>query len=468
MGVLGTKKVFGIHKCSMELPARTIKAASRGDSLIFKSIYALQHYICSVNVERSERTGNDRGALSSEVVGVEDDVVAVAVFESLLRLESLAEHVCGNQRSSEGSDCFGEVGVEIYLVAFFADVNVDRALRIHEEVLLLTEALGAAEICVAVDPDGELVEMGLCDLHHVGRVGLQVELLDPVFVEGVVVPDVGADYALFFPDLAVVEAGNQGFLRVLLEEDVVIETVVAVEDRHEAHDFGPVREVVRRVAPVGALADGCECAADEVVDHCDALCCDAERCVGEQDVVVNQCRAVADFDEDVFAAHAALKRCCVFWTLVVVQEIARDACALSFPVGPDAHDAVVDVVASHDDVDRCVELDAGNFGAAQFHHVVDVVDVVVFDDGEDCAHAADDAALFTVVDVVAADDVTADVFFEPAVILAAADCVTLHLCGALQVFVCEVVIVLGIQVFAEADAGALGEVDFVVFDDPAL
>ena len=29
MGVLGTKKVFGIHKCSMELPARTIKAASR-------------------------------------------------------------------------------------------------------------------------------------------------------------------------------------------------------------------------------------------------------------------------------------------------------------------------------------------------------------------------------------------------------------------------------------------------------
>ena len=43
--------------------------------------------------------------------------------------------------------------------------------------------------------------MCLCDLHHVGRVAVHVELLDPVFVERIVIPDVSADYALFFPDL---------------------------------------------------------------------------------------------------------------------------------------------------------------------------------------------------------------------------------------------------------------------------
>ena len=129
---------------------------------------------------------------------------------------------------------------------------------------------------------------------------------------------------------------------------------------------------------------------------------------------------------------------------------------------------MVDVIASHYDVDGCVELDACNFSTAQFHHVVDVMDVVVFDDGEYCTHTADDAALLTVVDVVAADDVAADVFLEPAVILAAAYRVTLHLRRALELLICEVVVVLGIKIFSETDTGALCEVDFVVFNDPAL
>ena len=115
-----------------------------------------------------------------------------------------------------------------------------------------------------------------------------------------------------------------------------------------------------------------------------------------------------------------------------------------------------------------MELDAGNFSAAKFHHVIDVMNVVVFDDGENSAHTTDDAALLAVVDVVAADDVAADVLLEPAVVLSSADCITLHLRGALKMLICEVVVVLRIQILAEADAGALGEVNFVVFDDPAL
>ena len=428
------------------------KAVSRGDSLISDLIIALQNYVDAFDIECCERTGNDGASLRAEVVCIEDDVVAVLIFESLLGLKSFAENVGGDEVGSECAYCICEVGVEVDLVTFFAHVDIDFGLIVHEEVLLFAEALCASKISVAFDPDGKVVEVSLCDLHHVGRVTFEVELLDPVFVERVVVPDVGAYDAFFLPDLAVVEAGDEGLLRMLLEKDVVIESVIAVEDRHEAHDFCSVRHMVRCVAPVGAFAYGCECAADEVMYHGDALCCDTKRCVGQEDIVVDQCRTMTYLYEDILAAHAALERCSVFRTLVVVEEILRNACALSFPVSPDAHYAVVDVVPSHDDVDSCVELDAGNFRAAQFHHVVDVVNVVVFNDGEYCAHTSDDAALLAVVDIVAPDDVAADVLFEPAVILASADCVTLHLCGALQVFICEVVIVLRIQVFSESDA----------------
>ncbi len=412
----------------------------------------LQHYIDAFDIECSERAWNNGRTLCAEIVCVEDDVVAILIFESLLRLKCLAEDVGGDKFRSERTDGICEIGVEINLVIFFAHVDMDVSLIVHKEVLFFAETQSTAEISVSVDPDGELAEMRLSDLHHVGRVTFEVELLDPFLIERILIPDMCSDHALFDFDPAVIESRYQGSLRVLLEEDVVIESVIAVEDRHEAHDFGPVRHVVRSVAPVCACTYGCECAADEVMDHGDALCCDTKRCVGQEDIVVDQCRAVTDFDEDVFAAHAAIERCGVFRTLVVVQEVLCNSRSLCFPVSPDAHDAVMDVISSHDDIDRCVELDAGNFRAAQFHHVVDVVDMVVFDDRENSAHTADDAALLAVVDVVAADDVAADVFLEPAVILSSADCVTLHLRGALKMFICEVMVVLGIQVLAEADA----------------
>ena len=140
----------------------------------------------------------------------------------------------------------------------------------------------------------------------------------------------------------------------------------------------------------------------------------------------------------------------------------------ALPVAPDAHGAVVDVVAAEDDVDRGVQLDAGDLGAAELHHVVDVVDVVVLNDGEHRAHAADDAALLAVVDVAAAHDVAAHILLQPAVILAAAHGVALHLGGALHVLHGEVVVVVRVKILAQRDAGALAVADLAVLDDPAL
>ena len=90
-----------------------------------------------------------------------------------------------------------------------------------------------------------------------------------------------------------------------------------------------------------------------------------------------------------------------------------------------------------------------NLRAALLHHVVDMVNVVVLDHTEDTAHAADNAALLTVMDVVAADDMASDVFLQPSVILAAAYGVTLHLRRAFYLLISKIMVVIRIKIFAK-------------------
>ena len=60
---------------------------------------------------------------------------------------------------------------------------------------------------------------------------------------------------------------------------------------------------------------------------------------------------MAHLDEDILAFHAAFGPCAEIRTVVVVQQVLRDARALRLPVAPDAHRAVMDMVAADlDDV----------------------------------------------------------------------------------------------------------------------
>ena len=173
-------------------------------------------------------------------------------------------------------------------------------------------------------------------------------------------------------------------------------------------------------------------------------------------------------DKNILASHSSFERLCVIRSLVVVKEILSDSCSLRLPVRPYSHDTIVNPVAPHGNVDGGMHLDAGDFCPAQFHHIVDVVDVIVFYYGEHSSHAPDDSALLAVVDVVAPYDVASDFFLEPSVVLSLANGVTLHLCGALHVLVCKIVVVVRIAVFSHADSGTLAVADFTVFYYPTL
>ena len=83
----------------------------------------------------------------------------------------------------------------------------------------------------------------------------------------------GAALAVFAEGLGRVAVRKDGDIPgwPFLHKDIVIETVVTVQESHEPHHFGIVGHMVRRVTGAGPPAYRGEGAADQVVDHGDAL-----------------------------------------------------------------------------------------------------------------------------------------------------------------------------------------------------
>ena len=202
--------------------------------------------------------------------------------------------------------------------------------------------------------------------------------------------------------------------------------------------------------------------------HGDALGGQPERGVGEQNVIVDEGWAVAYFHKEILTHHASFQLFGVSRTLVVMEEVLGYPYALSFPITPDSHGAVMNIIAAEGDVDGGVHLDTGDFCSAKLHHVVDMMDVVVFNDGEYSAHPSADTVLLAVVDVAAADDMAAHFFFKPSVILTTAYGVPLHLGRTFDMLVGKIMLVVRIQIFAQGDAGTFAVADITVLDDPAF
>ena len=96
------------------------------------------------------------------------------------------------------------------------------------------------------------------------------------------------------------------------------------------------------------------------------------------------------------------------------------------------------------------------------------MNVVVLDQGEHAAEVPDYAGLAAVMDMAAPHDMRTDVLLVPTFVTRLQDAVTLGLCTILVFPFQPLVVVVGLQIFAERNAGAFGLVDFAVLDDPAF
>jgi hypothetical protein len=116
---------------------------------------------------------------------------------------------------------------------------------------------------------------------------------------------------------------------------------------------------------------------------------------------------------------------------------------------------MVDMVTAKDYINGSMHFNSGNFCSAKLHHIINMVDMVVLDDTKRTAHTANNATLFTMVDVTAADYMAAYFFFQPTVIYATAYSIAFHLSGTLYMFICEIMLIVRIKIFAQRNTGTL-------------
>ena len=146
-----------------------------------------------------------------------------------------------------------------------------------------------------------------------------------------------------------------------------------MQDGHETGDLCPVTDMIGRIAgltlpvdnAVHTRIDQAEGTQHQVVHTGDSFTGHRDPDLRQQDVVVDQCRTVPDFDEDIIAEHRTSGRQDPVRAVVVVHQVAGDPRLLRLPVTPDSHDTVVNIIAPDCHVDRCMQLDAGRLCAAQ-------------------------------------------------------------------------------------------------------
>ena len=226
--------------------------------------------------------------------------------------------------------------------------------------------------------------------------------------------------------------------------------------------------MIRCISPAGSFTNTGQRTTDQVMYHCYTLCCETKGSIRQKNIVVDQCRSMSHFHKQILRHHTALQIFCKGRTLVVMKQILRDPCSLCFPVTPDTHGTVMNMITLIQNINRCMHLDTCNLCTALFHHVVDVMNMVVFDHTEHTAHTTDDTALFTVMNIISADNMTSYLFFQPAMILSAAYGITFHLCRTLDILICKIMIVIRIQIFTYGNTCAFAVGDIAVLDDPSL
>ena len=172
------------------------------------------------------------------------------------------------------------------------------------------------------------------------------------------------------------------FSRPFLNKDVVIESVITVQECHKSHHFGTMRHMIRSISPSGSAAHACQSTAAEIVYHSNTLRSKTKAYIREQNIVVDQGRTMAYFHENILRHHASLQILCKFGHLIVVHQVLGKTGSLCFPVTPDSHCTMMDMIAAHGNVNRCMHLDTCNLCSALFHHVIDMMNVVVFNNTE--------------------------------------------------------------------------------------
>lgn len=128
----------------------------------------------------------------------------------------------------------------------------------------------------------------------------------------------------------------------------------------------------------------------------------------------------------------------------------------------------MNVISSEDHINCGMELNSGNLRSAKLLHVIDMMNVIVLDNGEYASHTSNDTRLLTVVDITASNNMRAYCLFGLAIILRTTDGISLHLCRTFHMPGKEIVVIILLRIVAKGNTAAFGSGDITVLDDPAF
>lgn len=99
------------------------------------------------------------------------------------------------------------------------------------------------------------------------------------------------------------------------------------------------------------------------------------------------------------------------------------------------------MIPADDHVNGCMHFDAADLSACQILLIVNVVDMIIFNDGKYSSEMADNTGLSAVMDITAADDMGTDIFFGPSFSLSLTDGISFRLCAIFIKLCCPFVLV---------------------------
>jgi len=197
----------------------------------------------------------------------------------------------------------------------------------------------------------------------------------------------------------------------------------------------------------------------------------AQRCSGQKEIIVHQNRSMSHFDKQIHAkSHAIVFHRKKFRQEVVMKQILGDSGSLGLPVCPNPHGAVVNVISSENHINCRMEFNSCHFSPGQLLHVVNMMNVVVFNNRKDTAHTPYNSRLSAVVDMAAAHNMRTHSFFGPAVILGNTYRIPFHLGRAFHMFAGKIIVILllCLMIISQRNPAALAVGNVTVLNNPAL
>ena len=235
----------------------------------------------------------------SKEVGIEGDRRSVGIFEALFRLEGLAEGLGGDNAGPEILQKIINVGFKNRLPIFLSETYISGLSRLIGSLFVLADR-SAIEVGIAAEPDRKMTKVILRQGPHI-RFLSHHEVGDPFLIGGEDVEGSGSNGRVVVVGRSFVFLDGMG-----LDEDVVVDPVVAVQDCHEAGDFRAMTDVVRRIARFPLTVDDGihtgvhqnEGTEHQIVDKSQAFAGDRRRDFGKKHIVVDERRAMSDFNKD--------------------------------------------------------------------------------------------------------------------------------------------------------------------------